>query len=289
MTVTESLGAGPDRLSDTLIRLESVGKVFDDAPSSADQRGRKGRSTAGTNALTDVSLSIAKGEFVALLGPSGCGKSTILNMIAGFEKPTQGSVIVGRKDVIGPGPERGVVFQKPALFPWLSVIDNVTFGARMAGIAPSVYLPQAEDYLRRVGLKGFERHAPWQLSGGMQQRVALARAWILNPSILLMDEPFGALDAQTRMMMQELVSGVWTLTGTTIVFVTHDVDEALYVADRILVMSARPGRILEDLTVDAERPRDIEALAADPRIGALRRHILHRVRQEVRLSIEAFS
>lgn len=267
---------------DPLIGLESVCKTFGGRSS-----GKRGlHDERATRALENISLSIAAGEFVALLGPSGCGKSTILNLIAGFDTPTSGSLLVDGKAVQGPAPQRGMVFQRPTLFPWLSVLDNVTFGPRMAGAAEAVYLPRAEDYLRRVGLRGFERHATWQLSGGMQQRVALARAWITSPSILLMDEPFGALDAQTRLMMQELVCDIWSATRTTIVFVTHDVDEALYLADRVLVMSARPGRIIEDLAVDAPRPRDIEALAADSRAGALRRHILHRVRQEVRLSIE---
>ncbi|MFT4266319.1 MAG: ABC transporter ATP-binding protein [Xenophilus sp.] len=259
-----------------VIRLRGVGKRFGSGPAGAGGH---------TDALRDVSLSIAPGEFVCLLGPSGCGKSTILNLIAGFESPTQGTLDIGGAPVPSPGPGRGMVFQKPILFPWLSVLDNVTFGPRMAGVPPEVYLPSAEDYLRRVGLQGFERHATWQLSGGMQQRVALARAWILNPGILLMDEPFGALDAQTRMMMQELLNGIWASIRTTILFVTHDVDEALFIADRVLVMSARPGRIVEDLAVPIARPRDIEAMAASPQVGELRRHILHRVREEARSSI----
>ena len=169
------------------------------------------------------------------------------NLIAGFDKPTTGAVLLDGKPVSRPGPERGFVFQQPTLFPWLNVLDNVTFGPRMAGIAASTYLPEAERYLALVGLEGFERHAPWQLSGGMRQRVALARAWLPNPEILLMDEPFGALDAQTRLMMQELLTEVWASTRTTILFVTHDVDEALFLADRVLVMSARPGTIREEL------------------------------------------
>lgn len=260
-----------------VIELRGAGKDFG-------LSGRRGE--ARTRALEDVSLAIPQGQFVCLLGPSGCGKSTILNLVAGFEPPTRGAVLAHGREVRGPSPGRGVVFQKPALFPWLSVLDNITFGPRMAGASPQDYLPEAREYLRRVGLKGFERHAPWQLSGGMQQRAALARAWILNPGILLMDEPFGALDAQTRMMMQELLGDIWAATRPTVLFVTHDVDEALFLADRILVMSARPGRIVEDLAVPAGRPRDIEALALDRQVGEMRRHILHRVREEARQTIE---
>lgn len=257
------------------IRLENVSKVFGREAGAAD-----------TPALVDVSLDLRGGEFVCVLGPSGCGKSTILNLIAGFEAPTSGRVLFDGAPVRRPGSERGMVFQQPTLFPWLSVIDNVTFGPRMEGIAASVYRPEAERYLQLVGLKGFENHAPWQLSGGMRQRVALARAWMPNPEILLMDEPFGALDAQTRLMMQELLVSLWETARTTILFVTHDVDEALFLADRLLVMSARPGRIIEDLPIAHKRPRDIEAVTVDPEVAAQRHHVLHLVRDEVRRSLE---
>jgi NitT/TauT family transport system ATP-binding protein len=231
-------------------------------------------------ALADVSLELWPGELVCLLGPSGCGKSTILNLVAGFDAPDAGAVQVDGQRVAQPGPDRGFVFQQPTLFPWLDVLGNVTFGPRMAGAPRRQYLDEAYRYLELVGLKGFERHAIWQLSGGMRQRVALARAWLPNPRILLMDEPFGALDAQTRLMMQELLTSVWQATKTTILFVTHDVDEALYLADRVLVMSARPGRIREHLHVPFERPRDIEDLAADPEFGRLRQRVLHVIREE---------
>ncbi|VVE78552.1 ABC transporter ATP-binding protein [Pandoraea sputorum] len=231
-------------------------------------------------ALGDVSLELWPGEFVCLLGPSGCGKSTILNLIAGFDRPDAGVVSIDAKPVKHPGPDRGFVFQQPTLFPWLNVLDNVTFGPRMAGVSKAQYLDDAYRYLALVGLKGFEHHATWQLSGGMRQRAALARAWLPNPGILLMDEPFGALDSQTRLTMQELLTSVWAATGTTILFVTHDVDEALLLADRVLIMSARPGRIREHLHVPFERPRDIEDLADDPEFGRLRRHVLHIIRDE---------
>ena len=257
------------------IQLAHVGKSFRAAA----------RADAPNDALTDISLTLHPGEFVCLLGPSGCGKSTILNLIAGFDKSTTGDVLLDGKPVTRPGPERGFVFQQPTLFPWLNVLDNVTFGPRMAGTPAAQYLPEAQRYLALVGLEGFERHAPWQLSGGMRQRVALARAWLPNPEILLMDEPFGALDAQTRLMMQELLVELWASIGTTILFVTHDVDEALFLADRVLVMSARPGTIREELQVPFARPRDIESLSADPEFGELKRRVLHVVREEARRAV----
>ncbi|WP_410015697.1 ABC transporter ATP-binding protein [Sodalis sp. C49] len=232
--------------------------------------------------LDDVSLSLAAGEFVVLLGPSGCGKSTILNMIAGFTPVRQGRILCAGRPVKGPHPSRGMVFQQPNLFPWLSVLANVTFGARMAGRKKAAADADANAWLQRVGLAGFEQHAPWQLSGGMKQRVALARAWLPDPEILLMDEPFGALDAQTRMMMQELLRAAWKQTGTTILFVTHDVEEALFLADRILVMSARPGKIVEEVRVPFGPQRDIETLAQAPGYSDIKQRVLHRVRTEAR-------
>ena len=198
--------------------------------------------------LEDISLSLNKGEFVVLLGPSGCGKSTILNLVAGFTQPDRGRVAAGGKPVRAPGPDRGMIFQQPNLFPWLSVLDNVTFGPRLGKYRKQEVNARALDWLGRVGLKGFEHHAPWQLSGGMKQRVALARAWLPGPEVLLLDEPFGALDAQTRLMMQELLREAWLSTGTTLLFVTHDVEEALFLADRILIMSAKPGKIVEEIS-----------------------------------------
>jgi NitT/TauT family transport system ATP-binding protein len=260
-------------MSRALIQLDGVGKAF------ASGGGGK---AARTLALDNVSLSIAEGEFVCLLGPSGCGKSTILNLVAGFEAADSGKVSFDGAPVGAPGPERGVVFQQPLLFPWLDVIDNITFGPRMAGVSPEVYGPQAERYLRLVGLQGFGQHGPHQLSGGMRQRVALARAWLPQPRALLMDEPFGALDAQTRLVMQELLTSIWESSGTTLLFVTHDVDEAIALADRVLVMSARPGRIREEWKVPFERPRKLEEIVADPRFGELKREVLKAVRQEAR-------
>jgi NitT/TauT family transport system ATP-binding protein len=175
-----------------------------------------------------------------------------------------------------------MIFQQPNLFPWLSVLDNVTFGPRLGKHRKAETNAQAQDWLERVGLKGFEHHAPWQLSGGMKQRVALARAWLPEPEVLLLDEPFGALDAQTRLMMQELLREAWLSTGTTLLFVTHDVEEALFLADRILIMSAKPGKIVEEIVLPFGRERDIEALAGHPRYSEIKHHVLHRVRQEAK-------
>lgn len=209
-------------------------------------------------ALSRISFRVREGEFVSLLGPSGCGKSTLLNLIAGFLDPTSGSVLVFGKAVRGPGPERGVCFQEPALFPWLRVMDNVLFGPQAQG--RSTKTTEALELLRRVGLQEFERHYPHQLSGGMKQRVAIARLLINDPQILLMDEPFGALDALTRLQIQEYLLTIHQEFRKTVVFVTHDIDEAVYTSDRILVMSARPGRIEREITVAEPRPRRREFL-----------------------------
>ncbi len=232
--------------------------------------------------LEDISLTIAPGEFVVLLGPSGCGKSTILNLIAGFERPNNGNIQCQGHPILAPGPDRGMVFQQANLFPWLTVRDNVSFGPRMQGAAPEKVRPETQKFLKLVGLQGFEDHYPWQLSGGMKQRVAMARAWLPNPDVLLMDEPFGALDAQTRLMMQELLLSAWQQTGTTILFVTHDVEEALFLADRILIMSAHPGRIVDEIRLPFGRQRDIETLAQVEGYSEIKQRVLHRVRSEAR-------
>ena len=229
-------------------------------------------------ALHDVSLQIAPGEFVCLLGPSGCGKSTLLGALAGHLAPARGTVRVDGDVVDGPHPDRGLVFQQHTLFPWQRVIDNVAFGLKMKGVARAQRHAQAHELLASVGLAGFESRYPSQLSGGMQQRVEIARVLINRPRVLLMDEPFGALDALTRARMQQLLLEVWSRIRTTVVFVTHDIDEALFLADRILVMSARPGQIIEDRPLDFARPRDAE-LVTSPEFTALKRHclqLLHR-------------
>jgi NitT/TauT family transport system ATP-binding protein len=220
-----------------------------------------------------VSLDIAPGEFVCLLGPSGCGKSTLLGALAGHLQPSAGSIRIDGAAVEGPDPSRGLVFQQHTLFPWQRVIDNVAFGLKMQGVPRAERQQQAKALLDSVGLAGFEDRYPSQLSGGMQQRVEIARVLINHPRVLLMDEPFGALDALTRVKMQQLLLQVWERIRTTVVFVTHDIDEALFLADRIVVMSARPGRIVEQLVLPFARPRDA-SLITQPEFVQLKRHCL---------------
>jgi len=213
-------------------------------------------------ALESISLAIDEGEFVALLGPSGCGKSTLLNLLAGFEKTTEGVLLFDGRTVTHPGPDRGVVFQEAALFPWLNVWQNVVFGPQVQGIPAADYEPKAEKLLKLVGLEAFADALPVQLSGGMRQRVGIARVLAMSPRALLMDEPFGALDAQTRLSMQQLLLDVWQSLGTTVLFVTHDIDEAILLSDRIAVMSARPGRIVRIIPIALPRPRSIASLTS---------------------------
>jgi NitT/TauT family transport system ATP-binding protein len=228
-------------------------------------------------ALDRIDLEVQSGEFVALLGPSGCGKSTLLNLAAGFESATSGTLSVNGQAVAKPGPDRGVVFQEAALFPWLSVWDNVIFGPKVQGQPASEYTERANNMLRMVGLSDFKNHLPVQLSGGMRQRVGIARILTLGSRVLLMDEPFGALDAQTRLTMQELLLSVWQQLTPTIVFVTHDIDEALFLADTIYVMSARPGRIQARMTVPLARPRTIEDTTS-AEFNSMKRDILQQIR-----------
>ena len=223
-----------------------------------------------TLALSDINLSVRPGEFVCLLGPSGCGKSTLLNVIAGFEMPTAGEMLVGGKAIKGPGRDRVVVFQEAALFPWLNVRSNVEFGLKLAGVGRQERRERAEQYLKLVGLEKFGRAYIHELSGGMKQRVQLARSLAVDPEILLMDEPFAALDAQTRDSLQEELQLIWQRTGKTIVFVTHNVREAVLLADRVIVMSPSPGRIKREIEISLEHPRSPDShavvdLAADIR------------------------
>ena len=218
----------------------------------------KGRQAGGTLALDAFNFDIAPSEIVSIVGPTGCGKSTALNVLAGFEQPSSGTVSVDGQEVSGPGFDRGVVFQQPSLFPWLTVLANVVLGVKCRGHSPEQYEPRASALLEEVGLKGFERHYPYQLSGGMQQRVQIARALINEPDILLMDEPFGALDYQTRLMMQKLLLRLWAHVRPTILFITHDVGEAVFISDRVIAMTKRPGRVKCVVEVHAPKPRDYE-------------------------------
>jgi len=211
-------------------------------------------SSRRTQALDSVSLAVAPGELVSLIGPSGCGKSTLLRLIAGLEAPDSGSLSVGSEQIVGPSAERGLVFQDPNLFPWLTVRHNIEAGLVARGVLAEKR-PEVEEFMRLVGLEGFARAYPHQLSGGMAQRVALARALINHPKVLLLDEPLGALDAFTRMRMQDEVLRLWEVRGTTMVLVTHDIDEAIYMSDRIVIMTPRPGRIEQILEIQPSRPR----------------------------------
>jgi len=237
-------------------------------------------------ALQDIDLTVAEREFVAIHGPSGCGKSTLLNMVAGFDQPTRGSVKVAGEEVAAPAPSRGVVFQEPALFPWLSVMDNVVFGPKTLGQPAASYRARAAQIIEQIGLSGFEASYPAELSGGMRQRVGIARVLILEPKVLLMDEPFGSLDAQTRTLMQELLLALWERHQQTVLFVTHDIEEAILLADRVCVMTARPGRIKKSIEVRMPRPRSIESTTS-PEFNALRREVLDLIREEsVRAAME---
>lgn len=221
-------------------------------------------------ALHNVSLSVEESEFVCLLGPSGCGKTTLLRLVAGLEEPSKGGVFLDGKPIERPGPERGMVFQEYSLFPWRTVLDNVAFSLELLGISRESRYETARNYLKMVGLERFEDSYPHELSGGMKQRVAIARALVNDPKALLMDEPFGALDAQTRNTIQSELLRIWEDKQKTVLFVTHSVDEALYLADRIVLMSARPGTIVAIYAIDLQRPRK----RTSPEVNRIRDRIL---------------
>jgi len=231
-------------------------------------------------ALATVDLSIPTGEFVCMIGASGCGKSTLLRIIAGFEEPTTGNVAMYGKAITGPGSDRGMVFQDYALFPWMTVRENISFGPRQRQLPREEIAKTADEFVRMVGLERFADRYPNQLSGGMKQRVAIARVLANNASILLMDEPFGALDALTREQLQNELLQIWKRTGVTTIFVTHSVEEAVLLADRVLVMSAGPGRIDSDFRIDLPRPRDVSS----PEFNALRRDIARRLTSHLALA-----
>lgn len=227
-------------------------------------------------ALDDVSLDVADNEFVTVVGPSGCGKSTLMNILAGLDTPTAGTALVDGVAVDGPGPERGVIFQQYALFPWLTVRKNVEFGLKTAGLGAAERRAKAEHFIEMVGLSDFADALPKMLSGGMKQRCAIARAYAVDPSILLMDEPFGALDALTRVTLQEQLLATWSREQRTVMFITHDVDEAVFLANRVVVMAARPGRIYEVIDVDLPYPRT-EEMRLSPEFTALRNRVWNAV------------
>ncbi len=235
-------------------------------------------------ALDTVSLRVERGEFIAIVGPSGCGKSTLLLLVNGLLHPTSGRILLNGRPVTAPGPDRALVFQEFALLPWRTVLQNVELGLEVTGRSPAERRAVARENLRLVGLSAFERHYPHQLSGGMRQRVGIARALSVGPEVLLMDEPFGALDAQTRQIMGAELLRIWERDRKTILFVTHDIDEAIYLADRVVVMSASPGRVLEILPIALPRPRDFE-LRNSPTFVEYRRRIWDRLEEEVRKSL----
>lgn len=244
-----------------------------------------GKGADAHRAVETTQVMIEAGQFVCILGPSGCGKSTLLNAIAGYVNPTEGEVLVDGTRVEKPGPDRGMVFQQYSLLPWKTVYENVAFGPKMAGHGRVEAGSTANTFLELVGLKKFGNRYPAELSGGMQQRVGIARALANYPSVLLMDEPFGALDAQTRLMMQESLLDIWRKFGTTVVFVTHDVDEAVFLADRVLIMSAAPGRIIEDVQIDLPRPRSTDMASSAEYVQA-RQFCLDTIKAESRKAFE---
>lgn len=233
-------------------------------------------------ALGGIDLDVSQGKFLSVLGPSGCGKSTLLNLIAGFIRPTHGTLLFDGHAIDGPAPERGVVFQEDALFPWLNVLANVTFGLRACGVETKEARDQGRDFLGMVGLRGFEQKYPSELSGGMRQRVALARVLVNEPLLLLLDEPFGALDAQTRIMMQDELEAIWQRTRQTVLLITHSIDEAIHLGDQVAVMTARPGRVKEHFDVTLDRPRD----RASDAFNLYRRRATELLKEEVRRAFE---
>ncbi|MCQ9615736.1 ABC transporter ATP-binding protein [Paenalcaligenes niemegkensis] len=250
------------------LSIRSVTKIF------AGTRGAQ-----PTTALQPTSLEVAEQDFITVLGPSGCGKSTLLRLVAGLETPTEGEILLDGARVEGPGADRGVVFQNYTLFPWLTVRQNICFGLREKGLSATEQKEISESYIESVGLRGFESHYPKQLSGGMQQRVAIARAMANDPKILLLDEPFGALDNQTRVIMQELLLGVWEKHRKTVIFVTHDIDESIFMANRVAVFTARPGRIKADIAVELPYPRHY-TVKTSPEFTELKARLTEEIRAE---------
>ena len=241
---------------------------------------------AGTDrevvALEDIDVDVRSGEFLVIIGPSGCGKSTLLKMLAGLEPPTAGRLLHNGQAIAGPDVNRSLIFQQPSLYPWLSARENVAFGLKLQGMPRAERQTRALEFLRQVGLRDFADKHPHELSGGMQQRVAIARALCVGADILLMDEPFAALDVQTRYQMQSFLLDIWHGSGKTVVFVTHHIDEAVYLADRVIVLTARPGRVLDSVAIDMPRPRSVIG-AVFERYRAL---FIERLRAEVAKAFE---
>ena len=268
-----AVSATQDRPQKVLVLIEHLTKIF-------------GEGSAMVTAVEDFSLTVAQGEFVSIVGPSGCGKTTVLRIVAGLEEPSSGEFRIERA-ASDSRPVNSMVFQEHGLFPWLTVIDNVAYGLEMRGVPKRERLRRVEPFLAMIGLTGFRDHYPGQLSGGMKQRVSLARAFVNDPEILLMDEPFAALDAQNRIIMQDELLRIWEGTRKTVIFVTHSIDEAIALSDRIVVMSAEPGRITETIAVPFGRPRSVPELRADARFGELTLRIWRSLEQAVKAGRQA--
>ena len=262
-----------DKTHSGCVSIDNLGICFQSA------RGEK------VQAVKNFSVNIEPEEFVSIIGPSGCGKSTVLNVIAGFVEATEGSVRIDGKEINEPSPDRGVVFQDYALFPWLNVLENAGFGLKMQQVDKETRREIAQEKIDQVRLKGFEAKYPHELSGGMKQRVAIARILASNPGVMLMDEPFGALDAQTREMMQELLLEIWQQSRSTVVFITHDLDEAIFLSDKIILMSARPGTVKEIFINPLNRPRTIDTYSTNEFIE-LKRKLTSSLREEIAASQE---
>ncbi|RQP21233.1 ABC transporter ATP-binding protein [Piscinibacter terrae] len=232
-----------------------------------------------TQAVSGVSLEVKPGDFVSVIGPSGCGKSTLLNIVAGFMVPTQGAALLDGQAIDGPGADRGVVFQQYSLFPWMTVRKNVEFGLKMQGLGINARESKARTLLGLAGLLPFENHYPDQLSGGMKQRVGIVRALATSPQVLLMDEPFGALDSQTRTVMQEILTNMWQQLQLSVLFITHDIEEAIFLSEKVYVMTARPGRIKAEIPIPLPRPRTPEMMSS-PTFHALVRQLKGLIREE---------
>jgi NitT/TauT family transport system ATP-binding protein len=256
------------------LALEGVSRIFPG-----------GRHGGPTRALEPIDLQIADNDFVTILGPSGCGKSTLLRLVAGLDQPTSGRITLDGRPVSAPGADRGMVFQSYTLFPWLTVADNIAFGLRERSVGKERRDEVVREWLGRIGLTGFAHHYPKQLSGGMQQRTAIARALANRPAILLLDEPFGALDNQTRALMQELLLDIWERERKTVLFVTHDIEEAIFLASRVVVMTARPGRIKAEVAIDLPHPRHY-TIKTSPEFSALKARLTEEIRAEAVLAAE---
>ncbi len=273
-------------------QTESVLSLADPLPTAAKLSARgvhktfRGARGKGTTAVVDVNLDVAQGEFLCLIGPSGCGKTTLLNLFAGLERPDQGEVLLDGKPITGPGPDRAVLFQDPALFPWMSVRRNVEFALKMIGVPTDERGDRANHWLRKVHLGRFADVQPHELSGGMRQRAALARALACQPEVLLADEPFAALDAQTREILQEELQSVWSETKNTFVFVTHNVREAVFLADRVVLMSAPPGTFMAEHRISAPRPREFEDVLLSKVVVDIHDHLHKEVEKVVAREID---